>query len=400
MKSRFLFACTAALLMPNLVAAQAPKAKAGWFSDYSAAKAEAKRTGQPIFLVFRCDPCTDSAKIDEQVVRLDKEIAEAADKFVRVRLTRIAGVDLRLFDFDYDVTWYCFFLNADEHVYGRYGGRDAGDALARISLKGLHFAMEQALQGHQNPPQPAPRPGPPQRVEDLAAAKSHRGCIHCHNVNGFRRADLKRAGQWSRDDVWAYPLAENVGLTLDVDAGNKVKAVNAQSAADKVGLKPGDLIKNINGVPVASLADASFGLHKAPAKGEAPIVWLRDGKEMTAKLELTDGWRKTNLSWRPSLFDILPTLPLSGAYLKPDEKKLLGLPGQQVVFRQDKFVHSTFKAIGMQKDDLIVGIDGKELDATTGEFLDYVRRNFLAGDQVTLNVLRDGKKLALALTLK
>lgn len=30
--------------------------KFGWIGDFNAAKAEAKRTGKPIFLVFRCEP--------------------------------------------------------------------------------------------------------------------------------------------------------------------------------------------------------------------------------------------------------------------------------------------------------------------------------------------------------
>ena len=41
------------------VAAAPPKldpAKYGWYADYAAATAEAKRTGKPIFLVFRCEP--------------------------------------------------------------------------------------------------------------------------------------------------------------------------------------------------------------------------------------------------------------------------------------------------------------------------------------------------------
>ena len=32
-----------------------PKAT-GWYSDYAAAKAEAKRTGKPLFVAFRCEP--------------------------------------------------------------------------------------------------------------------------------------------------------------------------------------------------------------------------------------------------------------------------------------------------------------------------------------------------------
>lgn len=31
-------------------------ARYGWFSDYEAARAEARRSGKPIFLVFRCEP--------------------------------------------------------------------------------------------------------------------------------------------------------------------------------------------------------------------------------------------------------------------------------------------------------------------------------------------------------
>ena len=49
----------ALLLLPASVSAAPPKydaAKFGWHTDYSAATAEAKRTGKPIFLVFRCEP--------------------------------------------------------------------------------------------------------------------------------------------------------------------------------------------------------------------------------------------------------------------------------------------------------------------------------------------------------
>lgn len=31
-------------------------ARYGWYSDYEAARAEARRSGKPIFLVFRCEP--------------------------------------------------------------------------------------------------------------------------------------------------------------------------------------------------------------------------------------------------------------------------------------------------------------------------------------------------------
>jgi hypothetical protein len=49
----------AVLLVAGVADARPPKpdaAKYGWLSDYAAAKAEAKRAGKPIFLVFRCEP--------------------------------------------------------------------------------------------------------------------------------------------------------------------------------------------------------------------------------------------------------------------------------------------------------------------------------------------------------
>jgi hypothetical protein len=33
-----------------------PQRAFGWQRDYEAGKAEARRTGKPIFLVFRCEP--------------------------------------------------------------------------------------------------------------------------------------------------------------------------------------------------------------------------------------------------------------------------------------------------------------------------------------------------------
>ena len=34
----------------------APASAAEWHKDYVTAKAEAKRTGKPLFVVFRCEP--------------------------------------------------------------------------------------------------------------------------------------------------------------------------------------------------------------------------------------------------------------------------------------------------------------------------------------------------------
>jgi hypothetical protein len=47
------------LLLPAAALAQGKRpdpAQYGWHTDYDKARAEARRTGKPIFLVFRCEP--------------------------------------------------------------------------------------------------------------------------------------------------------------------------------------------------------------------------------------------------------------------------------------------------------------------------------------------------------
>lgn len=46
---------------------------------------------------------------------------KAGEEFVKVRVVKMNGVDIGLFQFDFDLTWMCFFMNANGFIYGRYG---------------------------------------------------------------------------------------------------------------------------------------------------------------------------------------------------------------------------------------------------------------------------------------
>ena len=372
-------------------------AQRAWHTDYAAAKAEAARTGKPLFVTFRCDPCPETRKFERQVVALAKPWGDVADRFVRVRLTRIQGADLSLFEFDYDLTWAAFFLSADEVIYGRYGGRDATSDDGRLSLAGLTYAAGRALERHKEPAKPqAARTV--DRVEDYPAAKARKrqDCIHCHQVNIFRRS----AAPWDKEDRWVYPSPETVGLTLDVDRGDTVKAVAEGSPAAKLGLKAGDVVTKLNGLPVASIADAQFALNKAAKAGAIPVEWTSGTNGMKGELTVAAGWRKTDPTWRPSLYDLLPTLPLSGADLSAADKKALGLSEANAAVRQDKFVHSTLKAAGLLRDDVVVGVNGKPVAGGMDDLTGYVRREFVAGDVIGLDVIREGKPVVVKVTLK
>src|SRR5262249_28764747 len=143
-------------------------------------------------------------------------------------------MDLNVFDFDFDLTWAGFFLDAEARVYGRYGGRDAASAGKVPSVAGVRHAMEAALEAHgggRRPP--TPKKSKPILIEEFPEVRrlAKNECIHCHQVYEFTRHQRKQAGTWDREERWLYPPPQNLGLSLDVDRGNRVRSVAAGSAA-------------------------------------------------------------------------------------------------------------------------------------------------------------------------
>jgi serine protease Do len=328
-------------------------------------------------------------------------LQDVADRFVRVRLTRIDTLDLNLFDFDYDLTFMVFFLDADGRVYGRYGGRDAEGPDSRQSLAGLRHTMQSVLAMHAREDREfAPRAQEaPRYIRDVGGVRA-RGCMHCHQVKEALNADLRRSGKWERDSAWRYPPPENVGITLEIDRGTVVKEVKDGSPAAAAGLRPGDVLRRLNGVPVHSFADAQFALDRAPKAGKVEIAWRRGEDAAKAELTLAAGWRETDLTWRPSMATLVPSARLYGEDLSAEEKKALGLAPGQLAFRQRSAVPRQAADAGVRAGDVILGVDGKRLDVDADEFLRYVQRSYLVGDRVEVNLLRDGKRLDLPMTLR
>ncbi len=316
-----------------------------------------------------------------------------------MRLSRVIDVDIHQLEFDFDLTMMTFFLSPEGQVYSRYGGRDSKDAENRLSLAGFRHTMESVLAEHaKKAPRFAERTvEKPQYPRDMNIVK--RGCVHCHNVKEQQESTLARLGRWDREQVWRFPPPDNVGLIPDVDRGNVVKTVTPESPAAKAGLKSGDQLRSLNRVPIHSFGDALFALDRAPAKGGIDVAWERDGKPMTAKLELSEGWKKTDITWRASQRHRIPSLKLSGDDLTADEKKALGLKPGQLAFRQQNEVSAHAAKAGFKAGDVVVGVDDLEPELTVSKFLSLVRRQYLVGDQVTVHIIRDGKRLKVPMKL-
>ncbi len=336
------------------------------------------------------------------MVRLHPLIRENAARFVRLRLTNTRGLDLRTFTFDHDLTWFAFFLTADGEILGRFGGRDANDAGAYHSLKGLNASMEAALArfAEKRPVFIAPM-GKPDRPEEYPAAEKlgAKGCIHCHHIHEFRRDAKQKAGLWKPEDVHVHPWPESLGFALDLDQPNLVVRVEANSVAQKVGLRIGDLLHEVRGLRVFSRADVQDALHRTIGDNEVRLAWMRDKQAMDGKAALSNGWHKTDVSWRWSLKSILPEPGVSGDDLSDDERSELGLKPGVLAFRQGIFLARFARQAGVQVNDVILGFEGQPTAMNARQFEAHVRLNFRPGAEVVVNVLRGKERLKLKMKL-
>jgi S1-C subfamily serine protease len=218
-------------------------------------------------------------------------------------------------------------------------------------------------------------------------------------VYDFRLEERKAAGTWKLDDVWVYPSPENLGLTLDLKQGNHVLTVQPNSPASRAGVRAKDTLQSLNGFRVVSFADAQYALEHAPAEGSVGLSWQRGDQAMHGKLSLAPGWRKTDISWRASMWGLEPATGVYGPDLSVQEKKTLGLGDKVLAFRQASPVPISARKAGIQAHDIILGVAGEKLAMTMIQFNAYIRLTRKVGDQVVFNVLRGGKRMELPMKL-
>ena len=342
----------------------------------------------------------DCSEFDGQVVRL-QNIKDIADEFVRVRLSAIEPLNLKVFDFDHDLTFMVLFMSPDEQIFSRFGGRCEKGPDERQSLAGLRYTMESVLAEHKSKsPRFAPsQNGKPFYIREIAPPRGLGRCIHCHQAKEVIYDKLDREGKWDIDMAFRYPLPENLGIKLEVDRGNVVKEIESDSPAKEGGLRSGDVIASLNRVPIHAEGDVRFALDPAPKRGSIPVTWLRNDRTMSGHIDLQDRWRRTDISWRPSLQNFIATSRIYGKDLTSDERTQLGLNAEQLAFRQKSSVPASAKNAGIREGDIILGFDDAELRMTAYDFLLFVRSNYVKGEVVRVNVLRKGKKLRLPMKL-
>jgi len=365
--------------------------------------------------------------MDRQVAgREDAELAQLMEKFVTVRIVQGWGMDLSIFQFDHELTWAVFFMNADKTIYGRYGSRsERKNTTNAISMEGLKKALEAALKFHAGYPGnkadfagkkgPAPTWPTPEEIPDLKgrpnikqADGTRGGCIHCHQAHDGELMSLRAMNKPVTDKlVWPYPMPSRLGLTLDPKERATVKSVDPDSPAEKGGFKVGDSITKFGGQPILSIADVQWVMHNAsePAKVEAEVE--RDGKPAKASLALEAGWRKKDdFTWRVIVWSMRHRMiglqPLE--VLSDDDRQKLGVKADQLGLRVKGFPPDFVKdknkeaAQKFQKDDVLLDVDGKKGLVGENGLLGYLVQK-KPGENAEFTLLRGGKPQKIQLTV-
>jgi serine protease Do len=380
------------------------------YDDLPKAVAEAKSTGKPLMIVLRCVPCPPGRSLDAKVMQPTGELADVEKQFVCLRIIQTNSLNLDIFQYDYDMSWAAMFISADGTIYGRYGTRTTNGPGSdeHLSPVGFRLAAERALKLHENYPdnrrQLAGKRGKPAEYDRPieipglkdrpVRATARNNCVHCHMVKDFALRAKWEEGRLTAEDLWVYPMPQQVGMTMDDVQGVLVKSVEAGSPAAKAGIEAGDELVSISGQPLISLADIQWVLHNAPTNGELPVVVKRDGATQEKSLSLSGDWKKSDIAWRPSswygLRQGVKVEPLSA-----EQKAARGIDADQLALQIKGLFGKggpKLKQAGLRQNDVIVAVDGKTDPMTETDFLVYLRLKHGPQDRITFTVLRDGRR--------
>jgi serine protease Do len=400
------------------------------YNDLPKAFAQAKKSGKPLLVVFRCIPCEACVKLDDDLVNEDPRVRPLLEKFTCVRVVSTNGLDLSLFQFDSDQSFAAFLLNADGTVYGRYGTRSHRTSWSDdVSIDGLAKALQGALELHRHYPAnkaelaakrgPAPEFATPEQYPPLRARYGPKinyegqvvpGCIHCHQVaEAQRQVYADRKQRLPERLLFPYPHPKAIGLILDPREKATVLRVDKDSLADQAGFQAGDVIVRLEGQPLLSIADVQWVLHRAaPAGADLKALVQRGSGSVNLTLKLPAGWRHLDdLSWRASTW-ALRAKAQGGMLLKPltaDERKQAGLGGATMALRVEwpgggSGPHGAATRAGVRKGDIVVAFDGRDDFRRETDVIVHALTNRQPGDLVEVILHRNGKTTKLKLPIQ
>ncbi|MDX1963706.1 MAG: Trx7/PDZ domain-containing (seleno)protein [Pirellulales bacterium] len=392
------------------------------YNDLPRAFAQAKAENKPLVVVLRCIPCEECVKLDDHLVDTDPQLRPLLEQFVRARVVFTNGLDLSLFQYDYDQSFAVFLLNADGTIYGRFGTRShRTEWIGDVSIAGLAKALSGALELHQDYPAnrkalagkrgSAPDFATPEKIPGLEKYTSRpdyagnvvQTCIHCHQIGDALQARYLRQGKPIPDEVlFPYPHPTSLGLVLDPQERATVKQVLKDKPLGEGHFQAGDRINSVNGQPILSIADVQWVLQQIPAKGGTLVIEYKRGQDtITQEMLLPPGWRRgDDRSWRVSTWE-LRRVATGGMLLEAATDRPADLPDERMALLV-KHVgeyepHDVAKQAGFKKGDMIISFAGRTDLPRETDLLVHALGDLRPGTNVPVTILREGREIKLEL---
>jgi serine protease Do len=325
-------------------------------------------------------------------------------QYVLARITTMAGIDIGLFDYDRHNAIYFFFLNADEHIYLRYGGRDAEDAMTYMNLQSLELALRAGLDRHELYKQgklaKRPRPAPfyPEQIALLKKNEIDRGrCVECHLIGDYLAQEAELAGKLDRPRMlYPSPDLKKIGIHLDIPKGLVIE--KAEGAAEQAGMLAGDSIVAIDGVEVLTFGDLQYRFGKVDRTARRIRLTVdRAGKRKDLNVALPVEWWVTDTSYR--FWSVEPMVYFTVKPLTEEQKRKLNLPVKGMaseVIEVDPLAES-LKLHTLKPGDIITAVEGVREGKLTQNVELYIKLTRRAGDSATLDLLRNGGPMQMRL---
>lgn len=320
------------------------------------------------------------------------------------------GINLRAFQFDFDLTWMSYFQNCVGQTYARYGGREDGGPESHLSKASLLQTMQRVLKLHAEDrvkPWSTYDPEPtetftPEEIPPMKSmlAKRKISCIHCHDVKNATLKQLASEDNLTKYHVFGYPSPERLGLLLNSDDQTVVDQVVPDSLAAIAGIKKGDVVRSANDQRILTFADFTRVLELVSENGKIAVEIDRGGTTKNFELSVNPGWRKSpDPSWRASKGVVGPNSGFWANPLNANQLKQRGVSANELALKVVVVWGDWAKKAGVRNGDILIDLDGIKTKKTIRQLQTHLQLNRNFGDLVKLTVIRQGQRKELTMTL-
>jgi len=224
-----------------------------------------------------------------------------------------------------------------------------------------------------------------------------------------------RSGTWNYKDKTIRSNQAFLGVTSEKNTdgpnGAKIKEVSDSSAAQKAGLRTGDIITRVDEMLIDNPEDLSKAIHKYKPQDKVTITFLRGGKEQKVTATLHKMAKTQTYSYNfnmpdmkgwegPDLKELMPPGYDGDGFrgFGYSGKARLGIKAQDTedgkgVKVLDVDEESAAAKAGIKEGDIITRFDGKEVNSASA--LAESAQASKTKPSVHVNLLRDGKTLDL-----